>query len=76
MINPLYISTISENSNTEFGLTVETDTTGWLNESKARIYTNANGSFALEKGTATSQVDGTGEPGVIKFQIHKVKSLM
>ena len=76
LINPKDIALISANANNTFGLTIETDTTGWLSQAETKIYTakgasdttqQDNGSF---DGDTTYKSDSSTTPGIIKFKMH------
>ena len=66
LIDSLTIPTISDNANKTFGLTMETDKSGWLNSAVSNIYTANNGSFG---GDTQYISDSTTTPGTIRFKL-------
>jgi len=67
LIDSLTVPTISDNANRTFGLTMETDKSGWLNSAVSNIYTAGNGSFA---GDTAYISDTTANPGKIIFRLN------
>ena len=67
LINSDLIPTISSNANNTFGLTMETDRTGWLNSAVTNIYTASEGSF---NGDTTYVSDTSAGAGKIIFRLN------
>ena len=67
LINPLTIPTISTDANNTFGLTMETDKSGWLKNATSDIYTSGNGSF---QGDTSYRSDNSNNPGTIIFKLY------
>ena len=66
LINPLEVPTYSANSNNTFGLTMETDKSGWLKGGVTNMYTDGNGSF---DGDSAYGTDNSNTPGTIIFKL-------
>ena len=66
LINPLDVPTYSTNANTSFGLTMESDKSGWLQGGVTNMYTNGNGSY---DGNTVYKTDNSSEPGKIIFKL-------
>lgn len=69
-IDSLTVPTISENANNTFGLTIKTDTSGWVNSGSVNILgsgDNTNGTFT---GDGTFKSDTNGSTGSLIFNIY------
>ena len=68
LVNPSSIPTIasSDNANNTFGLTMEGEKTGWLQNGVTNMYTDGNGSF---EGNTVFKSDNSSEPGTLIFKI-------